>query len=399
MKNYATILIVLVAMVTKTQAQWHETSPVSSNSQNIYSLASDGVNIFAGTGSAGISLSSNGGSIWTTINNGITNTCISAIAVSGSNVFAGGDSGVFLSANKGTLWTPVSNGLPKTTIEAFAVSGDKIFVGTHTNGVYLSTTNGNLWTPANTGFIGQVQAFAFNGTKIFAGAANNGVYLSVNNGGLWTAVNAGLINKDVHALAAIGSSIFAGTSGGVFLSTNDGTSWTPVNNGLTDTVVNALLVNGAHIFAGTNNGVFYSGNNGANWVSISEGFPAKSIVWTLTISGTNLFAGMHLEPYGVWKRPLSEVTGINEMMTGGNIDVYPNPSGDRMTITLPENMDKQMEVNIISIYGQEILRQKISNKNAGNITLDISQLKEGIYSLLVYSGNQTFYEKKIIVAR
>jgi hypothetical protein len=67
----------------------------------------------------------------------LTNTDVRAFAISGTNLFAGTDGGgVFLSTNNGTSWTQVNNGLTNTDVHAFAVSGTNLFAGTNGGGVF-----------------------------------------------------------------------------------------------------------------------------------------------------------------------------------------------------------------------------------------------------------------------
>ena len=197
-------------------------------------------------------LSTNNGASWTEVNNGLTNTSVNALAVSGTNIFAGTWlGGVFLSMNNGASWTEVNNGLTNTWVYALAVSGTNIFAGTDGNGVFLSTNNGTSWTQTGLTNIG-VNALAVSGTNIFAGTDGGGVFLSTNNGRSWTQVNNGLTNSYVRSLAVSDTNIFAGTEGGgVFLSTNNGTSWTQVNEGLENTRVGCLAISGRYILAGT----------------------------------------------------------------------------------------------------------------------------------------------------
>jgi len=256
----------------------------------VLSLAVSGTNIFAGT-YGGVFLSMNNGASWTQVNNGLTNTWVRAIAVSGTNIFAGTSGGVFLSTNNGTSWTQVNNGLTNTNVRSLAVSGTNIFAATYGGGVFLSTNNGTSWTQVNNGLTNTwVYALTVSGTNIFAGTEGGGVFLSTNNGTSWTQVNNGLTNTTVYALAVSGTNIFAGTDGGVFISTNNGASWTQVNNGLTDTDVEALAVSGTNIFAGTDGGVFLSTNNGTSWTEVNNGL-TNTYVRSLAVSGTNIFAG------------------------------------------------------------------------------------------------------------
>ena len=388
------LLLTIVCLFTSiANAQWIEPSPVAWNSQNVYSLISDGTNIFAGTGSAGISLSTNNGNSWTAVNNGLTSTGISSFAIDGTNVFAAGE-GIFLTTNNGGLWTSVINGLTDTTVNALAISGTNIFVGTN-GGVFLSTNNGGLWTAANNGFTGQVIAIATDGINIFAGTGNYGVYLSTNNGGLWTEVNNGLTNNNVNTIAISGTNIFAGTGGdGVFLSTNNGGLWTAVNNGLTNTNVYSLLISGTNIFAGTDDGVFYSNNNGSSWTAISDGFPANTAVWTLAISGTNIFAGIHLDPYGVWMRPLSEViTGFTVIRVYNPFNLYPNPASNIVTLNIDNLYNTDWTLNIYNVVGTLVKSEMLKQNNR---QINIGDLSNGIYIVEIKTKEWTGKQKLII---
>lgn len=393
MKINSISLTVLIAIAINTNAQWTEPSPVAWNSQNVYSLASDGTNIFAGTGSAGVSLSTNNGNNWTAVNTGLTSTGINALAINGTTVFAAGY-GVFLSTNNGTNWTSVSTGLIDSTVNALAISGTTIFAGTD-KGVFLSTNNGMQWTAANTGHTSQVRALAISGTAIFAGAYN-GVYLSTNNGGLWTKVVNGLTNTDVVALAISGNTIFAGTGGGVFMSTNNGSAWTAINSGLTNLNVYALHINGSTIFAGTDGGVFYSTNMGANWTSFNNGFPANTAVQAFTTNGAYIYAGIRLSPYGVWRRSLSEVpTGAMENRNDHTLTIYPNPADNIVNLKINETYDVNLTMQIYTVNGilvkSELLKENRQQMHVGD-------LSNGIYIVKILSGEWT-KEQKLIINR
>ncbi len=102
---------------------------------------------------------------------------VNALAVSGTNLFAGTQGpGVFLSTNDGTNWIAVNNGLPSINVNTLAVSpngtgGTNLFAGT-SMGVFLSTNNGTSWTAVNTGLIEPMDkniiALAVSGTNLFA---------------------------------------------------------------------------------------------------------------------------------------------------------------------------------------------------------------------------------------
>jgi photosystem II stability/assembly factor-like uncharacterized protein len=99
--------------------------------------------LYAGTRGSGIFLSTNNGSTWTAVNNGLSNINVESIAISGTNIFAGTQSGVFKSTNNGSSWTAVNNGFSRDelSVKSLAINGSNIFAGT-SSGVYLSTDSG-----------------------------------------------------------------------------------------------------------------------------------------------------------------------------------------------------------------------------------------------------------------
>jgi photosystem II stability/assembly factor-like uncharacterized protein len=264
--------------------------------------------VLAGT-NAGVFLSTNG-TDWAPL--GLQSFSVLSLVVTDNNIFAGtSGGGVYFSTDYGSTWNAVNNGLNNTTVNALAGSGNNIFAGT-SGGVYLSIDNGTTWTSKNNY---NVSSLIFHGTSILAGTMG-GVYLSTNNGTNWTIVNNGLTYQSVNALASSGDNIFAGVYyggpghvGGVFLSIDDGTSWTEV--GLPNNfMVLSLAVNGTKIFAGSFNpfefrlltfsegpvgGIYYSNDVGTNWTQVSPSLYSFNV---MAVSGNNIYAGASVGPFG-----------------------------------------------------------------------------------------------------
>lgn len=116
----------------------------------------------------------------------------------------------------------------------------------------------------------------------------------------WVQTN-GPYGGEIRSLAlsnngAGGTNIFAGTNGyGLFRSTDSGSSWNGVNVGLpVQNAIYTLAISGTNIFAGTwgnGDGVYLSTNNGISWTSVSNGLSSNPNIASLVVSGTNLFAG------------------------------------------------------------------------------------------------------------
>ena len=266
---------------------------------NVYALAiNSSEHIFAGT-SSGVFRSTDNGNNWTAVSSGIS---ISSIAINSSNaIFVGTfGAGVYRSLDNGANWTTVNTGLTNYHIKSLAInSSGHIFAGVSNNdGIFRSINNGTNWVPVNTGLttnIYIVQAIAINSTgHLFAGTWGAGVFRSINNGSNWIGVNSGLIAVKVNALDINSSDhLFAGVRAGVFRSLNNGTSWSSVNTGLGYSEVYALVINSSDdIFAGTwGAGVFRSTDNGANWTAVNSGLTVSSVNALNVNSSDHVFVG------------------------------------------------------------------------------------------------------------
>ncbi len=187
------------------------------NSIVVHSLAFSGADLLAGTYYSGVFRLNPQFPGWESLGREVASTDVLALAVSDTNLLAGTDSGVFLSSDNGTRWISVNTGLTNTKIHALAVSpsgkaGTNLWAGTE-GGVFFSTNDGQGWVSAgltNTA----VSSLALSDTLLFAGTFGSGVFLSTNNGTSWTAVNTGLDSTDVWSLVVLGEDLFAGTYGG-----------------------------------------------------------------------------------------------------------------------------------------------------------------------------------------
>ena len=185
------------------------------NDSGVFALTTNGTEIFAGTNN-GVFSSVNNGAQWT--HKGLSDTLIRSIAINGYNIFAGSySSGMFLSSNNCGSWSAIDNGLPFSgsypMLNTMTINGNNIYIGNNF-GIYLTTDNGTTWSCLNNSLpYTQVYAIIINGSNIIIGTYQGGVFLSSDNGLNWTAINDGLGNLDVGSLMINGPYIFAGTWG------------------------------------------------------------------------------------------------------------------------------------------------------------------------------------------
>ncbi len=322
MKNLHLLIIVVLifSIYNPAQAQWTQTG--GPYGADVRSIASNGSYMFART-SGGIFRSTDNGTTWTKLSEGLRHSNFNALAFNGTDIFAGAIGGyieyggfLYLSTDYGESWIQpdyspsfswISTGINEVIVCPNGTGGNNIFIGASGAGVQLSTDNGISWNSVNTGLLGadgrvvNTLAAIPNGTggsNIFAGvqydgfSSSGGAFLSTNNGESWNAINTGLpTNPTVTSLLISGNNIFA-VAGKIYLSVNNGSNWNESNSGIpTNTAASCLAKNGVNLFAGTLNGhVFISTNNGANWIESDNGIQV-TYVNVIFSAGTNLYTG------------------------------------------------------------------------------------------------------------
>ncbi|HTY09529.1 MAG TPA: T9SS type A sorting domain-containing protein [Bacteroidota bacterium] len=312
----------LLLGVHSSRAQWIPDTLI--NEGKVYSFAVNGSNLFAGTDS-GVFLSTDNGTSWTGVNNGLVSAPVYSFAVNGTTLFALlAGAGVYRSTDNGSTWTAVNNGITDLFDNSLGVSGTNILAGGETGHIYLSTDNGDDWTAVTSGVVSSnISSFVQSGTNLFAASYGEGVILSTDNGTTWTPATTGLF-ASVNCLAVLGSNLFAATDSGVFLSTNNGANWQPADSGLTLLFLpmNSLAVSGTDIYVSSYL-VYKSTDNGTSWVDSSDGLPESSPVNALAVQGSFLYAGM---TGGLYQHDLPvdlpvELAAFSASYTGSTIEL------------------------------------------------------------------------------
>ena len=291
-------------VITSTDGGNTWTGPNSGMPYYITTFAVKDTILFAGTGQNGIFRSTNNGISWTAVNNGLGDfqNEVLALAVIGTNIYAGTASGLCLSTDNGNSWsTVVADNLTSLQfINCIAGTGSTIIVGTP-GGILLSTDNGNTWGTANIGLSSGTSIFSIlvNNPDIFIGTTS-GVYISTNNGGSWTASSNGLPVSPsqvyfvtVGSNGAGGTNLYAATNSGVYISSNNGSNWTTENNGTGVTNIRSLSGNGPNIFAAIgllNTSILVSSNYGSTWYAPSDSGLGSGIIQKLMLIGSGLYA-------------------------------------------------------------------------------------------------------------
>ena len=330
----------------------------------VYALALSGSTLYAGgyfTTAGGTNagcIAQWNGSSWLALGSGINgnpSASVYALALSGSNLYAsgefssaGGTNASCIAQWNGSSWSALGSGISGVSpdgfgpvVSALAVSGSTLYVGGDfttaggTNANSIAEWNGSSWLALGSGMNSFVSALAVSGSTLYAGGNfstagddTNASYIAEWNGSSWFALGSGISGEGsdgfgpvVNALAVLGSTLYVG---GDFSSAGGSTansiaqwksgSWSGLGSGISGVRVNpgygsyvsALAVSGSALYAGGffsragGIGVNYIAEwNGSNWLVLSLGSGISGVgfdgngpyVSALAASGNNLYVG------------------------------------------------------------------------------------------------------------
>ncbi len=178
--------------------------------------AKTGSHLFAGVYNGGVYRSSDDGASWTQSKTGLGSGSVFSITSDGTNLYAGtgygANSKVNRSSDNGATWTNVTNNMNAGLVFSLSAIGTQVFAGAE-QGLFVSTDMGASWTKINTGVF-NVKAPFRHGSNLFA-ATGTGMLLSRDNGATWTDASSAL-ESAVSSFAVIDAQLFAGTAAGVW---------------------------------------------------------------------------------------------------------------------------------------------------------------------------------------
>ncbi|MGA9294239.1 MAG: T9SS type A sorting domain-containing protein, partial [Ignavibacteriaceae bacterium] len=352
-------------------------------------------------------------------------------------------SSIIMSRDSGKSWKKI---FPDTANHLLNLKINKasIFVETiptnSSDGIYLfkSANNGDTWEKIDTGY---VSAFSFDNNKIFTGGnfidltftpprtvikvLYNNIKVSTDDGLTWekvkSSLDSGKIIKSpdidtssiISCLYAKGSNLLVGMKaynfdqipyampysfgGYLYHLIQKGDNWVTADSSFIGRSVFAFESSGNDIYVAADTGVFRSTDYGSTWNDISYGM--KNIyVPSLFKSDNYLYANTI---NGIWKRPLSEITSVNDGEGGKeNPDKfnlsqnYPNPFNPATTIKYTLGSNTFVSLKIYDILGREVQTLINGNQTSGNhlIIFNASNLSSGVYFYQLKAEN--FVETK-----
>lgn len=262
------------------------------------------------------------------------------------------------------------------------------------------------------------------GTRLFLGSGTNNIIKFVDNGNFANIQTSNIastgIGNDVVHFFESGSNLFAVVDAGtikLFKSTDNGLNWTLINttytlNGSTKPLTSSFITgtpNGNIFFlessSGTSDNVFLSKDGGATAVKIPNGLPTNGMLHSPTIgkiltNGNKVWYQVCAANNVDYVRTDTTIAGLyvfnnstteihENILNVNEINIYPNPATDFFTIDSKEKIERIEMYNSIG----KIVFSTTVNKNS----FDVSGFKKGIYFINLYTKDNKFSNKKLII--
>jgi PKD repeat protein len=354
---------------------------------NLFALSKDTAfaSIFGPSGGGHIVKTADGGKTWQLLNsnafskpNGFPNFVYFFDRKNG--VCAGDPNGgyfeVYTTSDGGDSWTRVSSSsIPANqrgetgTTNVYDAVKDTMWFGTTTGRIYRSANKGLSWSVFNTG-LGAVTDVKFRNSKVGFAVENDNSYIikkSVNGGTSWsTYTQPSNLLQGEFAYVPKSPATWVDVSVGSIYSTDDGLSFSGIDNDVEYTAVK-----------------FYN-----QFIGWAGGFNVDSI-----------HRGMYK-----WDKAIPVLTSVKEenanvFDNAKEFAVFPNPTKGMINIVSQQPITNSLNITVVNIQGAT-LTSKIYRNIGGdfNETIDISQLAQGFYFVIIQSG-ENFETHKVVLVK
>ena len=184
-----------------------------------------------------------------------------------------------------------------------------------------------------------------------------------------------------------------GDLGTMVKTVNGGSTWTTVSNGTMDDFYSVYFLNvdKGYVVAWEGD-IIKTLDGGLNWINDSSGTwnPLYSVFFTDSTTGYVVGAGGTILKTGNGGSVFIE----DHQATKPKFNIQPNPATDIITISSEIISKEEIDITILTINGEQILRGKFYDKN--QIELNVSTLAKGIY-LVKIQATEGVEVKKLII--
>jgi hypothetical protein len=338
------------------------------------------------------------------------------------------DGHVFFSGDGGTTWSERTGNMPSSYIDNVIILDDDRLICSNGGGVWTSN-DWSSWTLRHT-LTSNITCLVSKGdTLVVGGEFNSGLSASFNGGASWVSISTGQNQLYSTTAAIVGDSILWGRFGAeAAVSVNGGSTWSPVaglgtnvfsfsengqfagndvsvfsrsGSGWSESFVSAQIldieVDGERVAAcgpccgGATQQVFLSLDAGISWTSIEAPFTTGQIS-KVALVGSYLYAGAD---QGLHRLNLDVWAGIDNLNNELGILLFPNPAHKDVTVQLGNGQPMDGVIRILDPSGRTVLSK--TSMNADRALLDVSELSQGIYQVMIDQANSMPLVRPLIV--
>ncbi len=410
MKKIFTLLFTLVLThgVVISQQNWSIVSTNNSFSAPQYlDVDYSASNIWHLCGEDGtIKLSDNYGQTWTDANQGINSTHkINTIEFANSTLgFAGGVTTTLQFGNFGKLYYTTDGG--KSWIDYNVSSSVPRISAIHFPSFYrgYAVANNRILRARNAGstwsFIytyGSIELFDIHFADSMFGMACGelGSITKTDDGGQsWGTVYWGPHDDDIYGIYLLSKNvaIACGENGFMARTTNGGLDWTEYNINTSRDLTSIHFFNSQEGIVVGDGLILYTSNGGATFNSLPTptSRALNSIVMLNSKQAIAVGDNETILKYGNLGLSNQTVKPVDDV----TMRVYPNPAINTINISIKEGYGENATVNVYDMTGK-LLESKTHNFLTDNATLDISNLKSGMYSIKVFTKETTYTQQLV----
>jgi hypothetical protein len=87
---------------------------------------------------------------------------------------------------------------------------------------------------------------------------------------------------------------------------------------------------------------------------------------------------------------------VEELIGLGNINVYPNPASESITVSFDNQLGNSIEISLIDALGRSVVSESIQSLGLNELALNLSSISNGMYTLQLTSNNNIVTRKVIV---